>query len=80
MKKSMKKEPGADISLEQQTIHARLTHNGAIGPFNGFRADLTSTTFEQTETVEEEDGCGRFSRLFDQDSLHLRGEFTGSFN
>ena len=33
-------EPGADISLEQQTIHARLTHNGPVGPFNGFRADL----------------------------------------
>ena len=55
-------EPGADISLEQQTIHARLTHNGPIGPFNGFRGDLTSTTFEQTETVEEEEGCGRFSQ------------------
>ena len=71
-------EGGADISLEQQTIHARLMHNGAIGPFNSFSADLTSTTFEQTETVEEEDGIERSE--FEQDSLHLRGEFTGDFN
>ena len=70
-------EGGADISLEQQTIHARLMHNGAIGPFNGFRGDLTSTTFEQTETIEEE-GELEMS-MFDQDSLHLRGEFTGAF-
>ena len=71
-------EGGAEISLEQQTIHARLMHNGAIGPFSGFRADLTSTTFEQTETVEEEDET-EISE-FEQDSLHLRGEFTGTFN
>ena len=71
-------EGGADISLEQQTIHARLMHNGAIGPFSGFRADLTSTTFEQTETVEEEDETEVSE--FEQDSLHLRGEFTGAFN
>lgn len=69
---------GADISLEQQTFHARLAHNGAVGPFNSFRADLTSTAFEQTETVEEEDGIERSE--FEQDSLHLRGEFTGIFN
>ena len=74
-------EPGADISLEQQTIHARLTHNGPVGPFNGFRADLTSTTFEQTETVEEEENGVDVlvNTNFDQDALHLRGEFTGSF-
>ena len=74
-------EPGADISLEQQTIHARLTHNGPVGPFNGFRADLTSTTFEQTEAVEEEeDGVDVLVNTnFDQDTLHLRSEFTGSF-
>ena len=71
-------EGGADISLEQQTIHARLMHNGSIGPFNGFRGDLTSTTFEQTETVEEEDEL--HMSMFEQDSLHLRGEFTGAFN
>jgi iron complex outermembrane receptor protein len=71
-------EGGADISLEQQTIHARLMHNGPIGPFNGFRGDLTSTTFEQTETVEEEDEL--HMSMFEQDSLHLRGEFTGAFN
>lgn len=71
-------EGGADISLEQQTIHARLVHNGAIGPFNGFRGDLTSTTFEQTETVEEEDETE--TSEFEQDSLHLRGEFTGDFS
>ena len=66
-------DEGAEISLEQQTIHARLMHNGAIGPFNGFRGDLTSTTFEQTETADE-------VSEFEQDSLHLRGEFTGAFN
>ena len=71
-------EEGADISLEQQTIHARLMHNGAIGPFSRFRADLTSTTFEQTETVQEESGP-EISE-FEQDSLHLRGEFTGDFS
>lgn len=69
---------GAEISLEQQTFHVRLAHNGAVGPFNGFRADLTSIAFEQTETVEEEDGIERSE--FEQDSLHLRGEFTGIFN
>ena len=53
-------------------------HNGAIGPFNSFRGDLTSTTFEQTETVEEDDGM--HMSMFEQDSLHLRGEFTGTFN
>ena len=74
-------EPGADISLEQQTIHARLTHNGPVGPFNGFRADLSSTTFEQTETVEEEENGVDVlvNTNFDQDTLHLRSEFTGSF-
>ena len=70
-------EGGADISLEQQTFHARLAHNGAVGPFNGIRADLTSTAFEQTEIVEEEDGIERSE--FEQDSLHLRGEFSGIF-
>lgn len=70
-------EGGADISLEQQTIHARLMHNGAFGLFNGFRGDLTSTSFEQSEAVEE-DGELEMS-MFDQDSLHLRGEFTGAF-
>ena len=64
---------GADISLEQQTIHARVMHNGAFGPFNSFRGDLTSTTFEQTETADE-------VSEFEQDSLHLRGEFTGALN
>ena len=66
-------DEGAEISLEQQTIHARLMHNGAIGPFNGLRGDLTSTTLEQTETADE-------VSEFEQDSLHLRGEFTGAFN
>ena len=71
-------DKGAKIGLEQQTIHARLMHNGAIGPFNSFRADLTSTTFEQTETAEE-DGEMHMS-MFEQDSMHLRGEFTGALN
>ena len=75
-------EGGAGIELEQQTFHARLIHNIQIGPFNGFRGDLTSTTFEQTETVvEEEDGQDvEETTEFEQDSLHLRGEFTGAFN
>lgn len=71
-------EGGANIEIEQQTFHARLMHNRPIGPFNGFRADLTSTSYEQNETVEEE-GTPE-SSAFEQDSLHLRGEFTGSFN
>ena len=62
-------DKGAKIGLEQQTIHARLMHNGAIGPFNSFRADLTSTTFEQTETVEE-DGEMHMS-MFEQDGYAL---------
>ncbi|MCH1542201.1 MAG: TonB-dependent receptor [Alphaproteobacteria bacterium] len=74
-------EAGAAISLEQQTVHLRLTHNGAIGPFSGFRADLTSTSFEQTESVEEEENNQpvMVNTNFDQDSLHLRTEFTGSY-
>ena len=42
---------------------------------------LTSTTFEQTEAVEEEeDGVDVLVNTnFDQDTLHLRSEFTGSF-
>ena len=69
---------GAEISLEQQTIHARLMHKGKIGPFNSFRGDLTTTTYEQTETVEENNEM--HSSVLEQDSLHLRSEFTGAFN
>lgn len=71
-------EAGADIGLEQESFHARLTHNGAIGPFSGLRADLAATSFEQTETVEEEGSLE--STQFDKDSLHFRAEVVGSFS
>ena len=75
-------EAGADIGFEQQSFHARVTLNGAIGPFSGFRADLSATSFEQSETVEEEhEGQAELvTTNFDQDSVHMRGEFSGSFN
>ena len=66
-------DEGAVVDLEQQTVHARLTHNQAIGPFDGFRADASISSLEQSETADE-------TTAFEQDSLHLRGEFTGVFN
>ena len=63
-----------NIDLEQQTIHARLMHNVAVGPFNALRGDATFTTLEQTEFE------GDATTPFEQDGFHLRGEATGQFS
>lgn len=63
-----------NIDLEQQTIHARLMHNVAVGPFNALRGDATFTTLEQTEFEGDE------TTPFEQDGFHLRGEATGQFS
>lgn len=59
------------IDLERQTVHARLTHSEAVGPFTGLRADMTVTNYEQTEFEGSEAATS-----FDQDALNLRGEAT----
>ena len=64
-------EEEVSIDLERQTVHARLTHSEAVGPFTGLRADMTVTSYEQTEFEGSEAATS-----FDQDALNLRGEAT----
>lgn len=65
----------AYIDMEQETLQARLMHNGAIWIFDSLQADLTFSTLDQTEFEGAEAGT-----VFDQDSLHLRTEGKAEIN
>jgi iron complex outermembrane receptor protein len=63
------------IDFEQQTAHARLMHTPSSGMFKTLQADLVVSSLEQEELGGEHGGT-----KFEQDTLHLRGEATTSFN
>ena len=68
-------EEAVSIDLEKQTVHARLTHNGAVGPFSSVRTDLSLSTLEQDEFEGDEIGLA-----YEQDTLHLRAEGAAALN
>ena len=68
-------EEAVSIDLEKQTVHARLTHNSAVGPFSSIRTDLSLSTLEQDEFEGDEIGLA-----YEQDTLHLRAEGAAALN